>query len=76
MGKNEHIVPTDGGWSVRGDGSGRATSDQKTQSAAINAARDIAKNQKTELVVHGRHSTPRDKDGCGNDPCQPKDRKY
>ena len=39
-----------------------------TQKQAIDIAREIAKNQKSELVIHKKDGTIRDKDSFGNDP--------
>jgi len=73
---NQHVVPRDGGWAVRGEGNKRDTSRHGTQKEAIDAARDIAINQRGEVVIHGRDGKIRDKDSYGNDPCPPRDRKY
>ena len=40
--------------------------------AAIAAAREIARNQKSELVIHGRDGRIREKDSYGNDSFPPK----
>jgi hypothetical protein len=72
MGKNQHVVPADGGWGVRGEGNGRLTSHHENQSEAINIARDIARNQQSELFVHGRNGQIRERDSYGNDPYPPK----
>lgn len=71
MGKNQHVVPHDGGWAVRGAGNTRATSIHDTQAAAIDAARDIARNQASELLIHGRNGQIRDRDSYGGDPFPP-----
>jgi hypothetical protein len=76
MGKNQHVVKTPDGWSVRGEGNARLTSRHKTQDQAINAARHIAQNQESEVVIHGRNGKIRDKDSYGPDPCPPKDTKH
>lgn len=72
MGKNQHVVPSDGGWGVRGEGNSRLTGQYRTQSEAIDAARKIAQNQQSELVIHNRHGQIRDKDSHGHDPYPPK----
>jgi len=41
----------------------------------VDRAREIAKNQKTELVIHNRDGKISDKDSYGNDPFPPKDKK-
>ena len=72
MGKNQHVVPADNGWAVRGAGNSRATSVHDTQAAAIDAARNIARNQESELLIHGRDGQIRAKDSYGHDAHPPK----
>ncbi|WP_441316305.1 DUF2188 domain-containing protein, partial [Escherichia coli] len=50
MGKDQHVVPHDGGWAVKGSGNSKATSVHSTKQSAVDAARGIATNQKSELV--------------------------
>jgi len=53
-GKNQHVVPRGNGrWGVLGEGNSRDTAQFDTQYEAIEAARQIAQNQETELVIHG-----------------------
>ena len=72
MGKNQHVVKTEGGWGVRGESNTRNTQNFDTQQAALNRAREIAINQKSELLIHGRDGQIRDKHSYGNDPYPPK----
>lgn len=76
MGKNQHVVPYDDKWAVRGEGNSKITSDHRTQEVAINAARRIAINQQSEVVIHGKNGKIRDKDSYGPDPYPPRDRKH
>ncbi len=76
MGKNQHVVTVDGEWGVRGEGNDRLTSIHRTQGEAIDAARDIAINQRSEVVIHRHDGTIRDRDSYGNDPFPPRDRKH
>lgn len=76
MGKNQHVVPHGRGWAVKGEGNGRATRVAKTQKEAIAHGRSIAKNQGSELVIHGKDGRIRDKDSFGSDPCPPRDTKH
>lgn len=70
---NQHVVPNpNGGWSVKGAGNSRATVNTRTQREAIKIARNIARNQKTELIIHGRDGRIREKDTEGNDPFPPR----
>lgn len=72
---NQHVVPNPkGGWDVKGAGNSRATKHTATQSEAIKIAKDIARNQKSEAVIHGRDGRIRDKDSYGNDPVPPRDK--
>jgi hypothetical protein len=71
-GKNQHVVPHQKGWAVKGAGNGKATSLHNTQQAAIDSARNIAKNQESELLIHGRNGQIRERDSYGNDDFPPK----
>lgn len=72
MGKNQHVVPHLEGWAVKGEGNSKATIVTTTQQEAINAAREIAKNQQSELLIHGKDGQIRARDSYGNDPHPPK----
>lgn len=76
MGKNQHVVPVDGEWGIRGEGNERLTSIHLTQGEAIDAAREIAINQRSDVVIHRPDGTIRDRDSYGNDPFPPRDRKH
>lgn len=72
-GKNQHVTPhPNGGWQVKGEGNRRATVRTPTQSAAIQIARDISRNQNSELVIHRTNGKIREKDSHGHDPFPPK----
>lgn len=75
-GKNQHVVPYKNDWAVRGEKNSRVTSVTNTQAKAIDIARQIAQNNKSEVVIHNRQGIIRDKDSYGRDPNPPKDRKY
>ena len=73
MNKNQHVTPRpDGRWQVKGAGNSRATVVTPTQSEAIGKAREIAINQKSEVVIHGANGRIREKNSYGNDPFPPK----
>jgi len=68
----QHVVPHSDGWAVRGEGNSRATSVHDTQREAIDAGREIARNQGGELLIHGRNGQIRERDSSGNnDPYPP-----
>jgi len=70
--KNQHVVSHGNDWAVKGAGNGKATSVHSTQAEAIQRGRDIAKNQKSELLIHGKDGQIREKNSYGNDPYPPK----
>ncbi|GGB86654.1 MULTISPECIES: DUF2188 domain-containing protein [Glycocaulis] len=70
--KGQHVVPSQSGWSVRKAGAARASSVHATQEAAIAAATKIAKNQGTELYIHGRNGLIRERNSFRNEPRPPK----
>lgn len=75
MGKNQHITHNfNGGWNVLGAGNSKPTKILPTKQEAINYGRNIAKNQGSELIIHGLNGRIQDKDSYGNDTCPPKDR--
>ena len=76
MKKNQHVMPKGDEWEVKGEGNSKATRVVDTQKEAIKIAREIAINQESELIIHGKDGKIRDKDSFGNDPCPPKDKKH
>lgn len=72
MGKNQHVVPRDGQWAVRGAGNRKATRVFSTQREAISVAREIARNQRSDLVIHRSDGRIGEKNSYGNDPFPPK----
>ena len=74
--RNQHVVPLGNGWAVKGEGSKKFTVITETQRDAITVARGIAKNNRSEIVIHGKDGRIRDKDSYGNDPNPPKDKKH
>lgn len=75
MGKNQHVVPHQNGWAVKGAGNSKATRVVSTQKEAIQIAQDIARNQQSDTKIHGRDGRIRAGNSYGNDPCPPKDKK-
>lgn len=70
-GKNQHVVKRDNGWAVLGEKNSRDTSHHRTQQEAFVAARDIARNQKSEVFIHGEDGKIRERNTYGNDPFPP-----
>jgi ketosteroid isomerase-like protein len=71
MSKNVHVVPNDGGWKVRVEGSGRSKS-YSTQGEAIRAGRKLARSNRADHIVHRRDGRIRQRDSYGSDPFPPR----
>lgn len=70
---SHHVVPNpDGGWDVKKGGSDRSSGHFNTQEKAVDRGREISRNQKTELLIHGRDGRIREKDSHGGDTFPPK----
>lgn len=72
MGKNQHVVPANGKWGIRGEGNTKLTALYDRQSDAIKAARQISINQQSELFIHGMNGRIRERDSHNKDPFPPK----
>lgn len=72
MQKNVHVVPKGESWAVRKENSQRVTKVTKTQKEAIQEAKKIAKESKSELFIHGKNGQIRERNSYGNDPFPPK----
>lgn len=73
--KNIHIVQRENGWGTLREGADRASRVFSTQAQAIEAGREMARQGRGELLVHGQDGRIRARDSHGHDPCPPKDRK-
>lgn len=72
MAENQHVVPHDGEWAVKGEGNQRATSTHRTQREAIETAREIAIKNKSEMFIHRENGQIRERNTYGKDPYPPK----
>lgn len=69
---NQHIVKRGDQWAIRAENAKRDTRVVDKQAEAIKAGRQIAKNQGSELIIHGRDGRIRARDSYGSDPFPPK----
>ncbi|MED1741957.1 DUF2188 domain-containing protein [Bacillus swezeyi] len=69
---NQHITKHPNGWQVKGEDNKKASSVHKTQKDAIAAGREVARNQGSELIIHGEDGKIRARDSYGNDPFPPR----
>lgn len=72
MAKQIHVVPHSTGWATRAEGAARVGGTHRTQSQAIEAAREQAIRERGEVVIHRPNGKIRDSNSYGNDPFPPK----
>ena len=72
MTKNVHVVPKDGQWAVKREKANRSTRVVDTQKEAISIARELAKNSESEMFIHRKDGTIRERNTYGPDPFPPK----
>lgn len=71
--KTHHIVPNSGGgWDVKKGGGQKASSHHDTKQSAIDAGRQVSRNQGTEFRIHNKDGRIASSDSHGNDPYPPK----
>ncbi len=74
--RSHHVVHNpNGGWDVKKGGAERASIHTNTKQEAVDAGRQISRNQSTEFVIHGQNGRIQRSDSHGNDPNPPKDTK-
>ena len=71
--QSHHVVPdSDGGWNVRRSGAERISGHFRTKADAVDAGREISRNQRTELFIHGKDGQIQARDSHGGDPFPPR----
>lgn len=70
--RNQHVVPHSSGWAVKTSGSNKSTKVYTKQSQAIRSAQKIARNNKSELFIHGRDGRIRERNSYSKDYNPPK----
>lgn len=71
--KTHHVVPNPkGGWDVKRGGGQRASSHHDRKQDAVNSAREVSRNQGTELRIHNKNGQIANSDSHGSDPYPPK----
>ena len=72
-----HVVPDGkGGWKGVREGASRSSVVADTQAVVVDRSRQIARNSKTELLIHGLDGQIRARESYGNDPNPPIDREH
>ena len=70
---SHHVVHnSDGGWDVKKGGASRASGHFDRKQEAVDAGRNISRNQGTEFFIHGQDGRIQRKDSHGNDDFPPK----
>ena len=74
MAKSTHVVPnsTKGGWDIKQSGGERSSGHFDTKKEAEGRAREISRNQESELVIHNKDGKISRKDSHGNDDFPPR----
>jgi len=74
--RTHHVVHNQlSGWDIKKGGAKRSSGHYDRKKDAINKAREISRNQNSELVIHNQDGKISRKDSHSNDPCLPKDKK-
>lgn len=72
--KDIHVVPHNGAWATRKEGAQRVGHTAGTQREAYDLARQQAKREHVEVVIHRPNGDIRNSNSFGNDPNPPKDK--
>lgn len=74
MAKSTHVVPNSdkGGWDIKQSGGDRSSGHFDTKKEAEDRARQLSRNQETELVIHNKDGKISRKDSHGNDDFPPR----
>jgi hypothetical protein len=78
-GPNVHVVPATGNsgkFVVKEAGNPKPITRPATQERSIERAIPVAKQNLSDVVIHRRDGSIRDRDSYGHDPVPPKDRKH
>lgn len=74
--KDIHVVPHQGDWAVKSEGSSRATRVTATKVEAMAIAREMAIARGAEVVEHRADGRICGSDSYGHDPCPPLDKEH
>ncbi len=74
MADEHHVVHEDKEWKVKRSNSKKSSGNFGTKAEAVSYAREVSRNQKTELVIHNKNNIIRRKDSHGKDKNPPRDK--
>lgn len=66
--RNQHVIPLGNGWAVKAEGKNKLTIITETKREATFVARSIAKNNKSEIIIHGKDGKTQSKKSYNNEP--------
>ena len=70
--RSHHVVPhPEKGWAIKKDRSNHVIRRFDRKQDAVDKAREISRNQRTELFIHGKNNRIQRRDSHGNDPYPP-----
>jgi len=74
--KERHVVPNSekGGWDSKRENAERASKHFETKKEAMDWSKKKAKQEKSELIPHGKDGKIQNPNSYGNDPNPPKDK--
>lgn len=72
MGKNIHVVPLDNRWGIKAEGESEPSQVADTQEEAFEIGRELAKQERSELLIHGEDGKIRERNTYGKDPYPPR----
>lgn len=73
--KDKHVVPRKDGWAVRSAGASKVAKAFDTKGEAVQYARGFAKKEHSELYIHGKDGTIKERQSYAKDPMPSKGRK-
>ena len=68
-----HVIPVSQGWGIKREGDNNYREVTMTKAEAMEIGRELAKELKTELVIHSEDGKIQDSDSYGRDPRSTKD---
>lgn len=74
--KERHVVPNpNGGWDSKRENAERSSKHFETKKEAMEWSREKSKEEKSELIPHGKDGKIQNPNSYGNDPNPPEDKK-
>jgi hypothetical protein len=72
VGRNQHVTAHERGWAVTEEGASLPSAVYKTQGAAWEKAKALARRERSEAFLHARDGRIRERNTYGHDPSRSK----